>query len=136
MNCWLSFRARYAVCPLRGRAMPAMQTPRKPSHAWRSERTVGFAFCGGTPSRRRTRIIFQAVGYWDQLECTDPARNDFRSLANRSHAHVLIERPRPHCRACYTYIIYTCFITLQSLLFIHVHVYTPSTCILARAQTR
>ena len=37
----------------------AMQTPRKPSHAWRSERTVGFAFCGGTPSRRRTRIIFR-----------------------------------------------------------------------------
>ena len=50
-------------------AMPAMQTPRKLSHAWRSERTVGFAFCGGTPSRRRTRIIFQAVGYCIHLWC-------------------------------------------------------------------
>ena len=29
--------------------------------------SVGFAFSGGTPSRRWTRIIFQDVGYFDAL---------------------------------------------------------------------
>ena len=31
--------------------------------------SVGFAFSGGTPSRRWTRIIFQAVGYCTCLWC-------------------------------------------------------------------
>ena len=47
----------------------------------------------------------------DQLECTDPARNDFRPLAKHSQARVLIERPRPTRKATPT---------LQSMLFIHV----------------